>query len=54
MTIPDFINACIDGYKVLIAAALPVVFFIGACNTGLNIFISAAFGGRLHIGGDLQ
>lgn len=46
-----FVQAVIDAYGKLVAASMPLVFFIGACNLSINILINAAFQGKLKIGG---
>ena len=51
MSVSDFIQLIFDMYGQLLAYALPVAFVIGACNLIFNIVCSAAFGGKLHIGG---
>ena len=47
-----FYQWAIDAYAKLIAACMPIVFFIGACNMAINILINAAFHGKLKIGGE--
>lgn len=46
----EFYNAVLNGYQSLLAAALPVAFFIAACNVGFNVLISAFSGGKLRFG----
>lgn len=48
--ISQFISDVLAAYTRLLAAGLPITFFIGAVNVALNIMISAAFGGKLRIG----
>lgn len=45
-----FISEVLSGYKDLVSAGLPIVFFIGACNVAINTIVSAAFGGELRFG----
>lgn len=48
----DLVRFAIDLYSDLAAYAIPIAFGIGMCNVIINSFFSAAFGGRLRIGGD--
>lgn len=48
--VTPFISDVLSGYRVLITAGLPIVFFIGACNVAINTIVSAAFGGDLRFG----
>lgn len=50
MDTSSFISEVLSGYKDLVAAGLPIVFFIGACNVAINTIVSAAFGGELRFG----
>lgn len=50
MDTSTFINEVLTGYKELVSAGLPIVFFIGACNVAINTIVTAAFGGGLRFG----
>ena len=39
-------------YGQILAYALPIAFFFGMSNAIVNPFFSAAFGGKMRLGGD--
>lgn len=42
----------IELYSQIAVYAVPVAFAFGMCNVIVNTFFSAAFGGKMRIGGD--
>lgn len=48
----DFVNAVINAYGQIVAAAAPIAAFIAACNIGINLILKAFTGHDLRIGGD--
>ena len=41
----------LDVYQQILEAAIPIAFVFGMGNVIVNTFLSAAFGGRMRIGG---
>ena len=45
------INDAVSLYIEIIKGAIPYALVFGLCNLVVNLFMSAAFGGRLKLGG---
>lgn len=52
MSVPEYVQACVDAYAQILEIAIPITGFIACCNIGINVLVSAFIGKRIHFGGE--